>query len=344
LLLRKKIHMNQALSRRRLIHLKKDEWVRAMEEEMNSLKKNHTWELVNQPHGQKLQAWIDYNKVFSPVVQHTSIRMILSLTVCEDYELEQLDVKTAFLHGNLEETIYTRQPPGFEEGTGNKVCLLKKSLYGLKQSPRQWYNRFDVYMISNRFSRSSYDRCVHFKDFAPGMYIYLLLYADDMLVACKSKSEIEYTKRLLCKEFDMKELVQARKKLVPLGAHFKVSLKDCSSNDCSSNDWDVERMSKAPYANVVGSLMYLMVCTRPDIAYAVSIRSRKHVDVDGFVDADYAKDLDKGRSITGYVFMVHGCVVSWKATQHHVAALSTTEAEYMTLTEAVKESIWHKDF
>nr|GFB23687.1 reverse transcriptase [Tanacetum cinerariifolium] len=67
---------------------------------------------------------------------HTSIRAILSLTACEDYELEQLDVKTAVLHGNLEETIYMRQPSGFEEGTSNKVCLLKKFLYGLKQSPR----------------------------------------------------------------------------------------------------------------------------------------------------------------------------------------------------------------
>nr|GEW34573.1 retrotransposon protein, putative, Ty1-copia subclass [Tanacetum cinerariifolium] len=98
----------------------KDEWVRAMEEEMSSLKKNHTWELVDQPPGQKLRAGIDYNEVFSPVVRHTSIRVILSLTAYEDYELEQLDVKTAFLHGNLEKTIYMRQPPGFEEGTGNK--------------------------------------------------------------------------------------------------------------------------------------------------------------------------------------------------------------------------------
>nr|GEU33819.1 retrovirus-related Pol polyprotein from transposon TNT 1-94 [Tanacetum cinerariifolium] len=68
----------------------------------------------------------------------------------------------------------------------------------------------------------------------------------------------------------------------------------------------------------------------------------KHVDVDGFVDADNAKDPDKGRSITGYVFMIHGCVVSWKATLQHVVALSTTEAEYMALTEANKESIWLK--
>ncbi|GJY28760.1 hypothetical protein Tco_0404527 [Tanacetum coccineum] len=123
---------------------------------------------------------------------------------------------------------------------------------------------------------------------------------------------------------------------MPLGRHFKLSLKDCMVKDC-----DVERMSKVPYANAVGSLMYLMVCTRPDIVYAVSVVSRgNHVDVTGFVDSDYVKDPDKGRSITGYAFLVRGCVVSWKATLQHVVALSTTEAEYMTLTEAVKEAIW----
>ncbi|GJT94760.1 retrotransposon protein, putative, ty1-copia subclass [Tanacetum coccineum] len=324
----------------------KDEWVRAMKEEMSSLKKNHTWELVDQLPGQKLISckWLYKIKEGIGGVQKPRYKarvvargVILSLTACEDYELEQLDVKMAFLHGNLEETIYMRQPPGFEEGTGNKVCLLKKSLYGLKQSPRQWYKRFDVYMISNGFSRNNYDSCVYFKEFALGMYIYLLLYVDDMLIACKSKSEIEYTKGLLRKEFDMKELGPARKILGMEIVRDRVGLCAIGST-------------------LQGSLMYLMVCTRPDIAYVVSIVSKylvnlglvygrdqgKHVDVDGFVDADYAKDPDKGRSITGYVFMVHGCVVSWKATLQHVVALSTTEAEYMALTKVVKESIWLK--
>ncbi|GJU48087.1 retrotransposon protein, putative, ty1-copia subclass [Tanacetum coccineum] len=84
-----------------------------------------------------------------------------------DYELEQIDVKTAFLHGNLEEVIYMRQPLGYEQG--NKVCLLNKSLYGLKRSPRQWYRRFDEYMLSNGFKHSSYDSCVYYRSYAPGV-------------------------------------------------------------------------------------------------------------------------------------------------------------------------------
>nr|GEX31677.1 pre-mRNA-splicing factor SLU7-like [Tanacetum cinerariifolium] len=142
----------------------------------------------------------------------------------EDYKLEQLDVKMTFWHGNLKGTIYLRQPSGFEKGTCNKVCLLTKSLYGLKQSLRQWYKRFYVYMIN------------------------------DMLIACKSKSEIEYTKGLLRKEFDMKELGPARKIL----------------------GMEIVKDRGLVYGRDQG----------------------KHVDVDGFMDADYAKDPDRGRPIT----------------------------------------------
>ncbi|GKB82687.1 retrovirus-related pol polyprotein from transposon TNT 1-94 [Tanacetum coccineum] len=295
------------------------------------------------------RASIDYNEVFSPVVRHTSIRVILALTACKDYELEQLDVKTTFLHGNLEEVIYMRQPPGYEQG--NNVCLLKKSLYGLKQSPRQWYRRFDEYMLSNGFKRSSYDSCVYYRSYAPGEYIYLLLYVDDMLIACKSKAEIGSTKSLLKKEFDMKKLGEAKKILgieivrdrsrkimrvsqsryvskilnnfridneksvkMPLGGHFKLSLKDCPIRDC-----DVERMSKVSYAKAVGSLMYLMVCMRPDIAYAVSVVSR------------YLADSDKN----------HWEAVNWILKYlRDYAKDPDKEAGYMALTKAVKEAIW----
>ncbi|GJY11449.1 retrotransposon protein, putative, ty1-copia subclass [Tanacetum coccineum] len=311
----------------------------AAEEEDTHESLTYQKELVDHPAGQKLVSckWLFKIKEGIKGVQKPRYKARLvacGFTQRADYELEQLDAKMAFLHGNLEEVIYIRQPRGY------------KSLYGLKQSPRQWYKRFDEYILSNGFKRSN-----------------------DMMIACKSKAGIRSTKSLLKKELNTKELEEEKKildmeivrdrsckilrvsqsgyvskilnnfridngKLVkmPLGGHFKLSLKDCPVRDC-----DVEMMGKVMYANAVGSLMYLIVCTRPDIAYAVSVVSR-YLANPGFVDSDYAKDPDKSRSITGYAFLVRGCVVSWKATLQHVVALSTIEAEYMALTEAVKEA------
>lgn len=159
---------------------------------MVSLEKNHTWDLIDRPEGERTIGckWIykikpgvpggedrrfkgrvvakgysqiegiDYNEVFSPVVKHVTIRLLLSMVVHYDLELEQLDVKTAFLHGNLEERILMEQPEGYKKG--NKVCLLRRSLYGLKQSPRQWNRRFDEFMVSKGFERSLYDTCAYF--------------------------------------------------------------------------------------------------------------------------------------------------------------------------------------
>ena len=93
---------------------------------------------------------MDFNEVFSPVVKHSSIRILLAITDALDLELDQMDVKTPFLHGNLNEEILMSQPEGFiEKGAEEKVCLLKRSMYGLKQSPRQWYLRFDDFMLTH---------------------------------------------------------------------------------------------------------------------------------------------------------------------------------------------------
>ena len=129
---------------------------------------------------------IDFNEVFAPVVIHSSLRILLALVVVNDMHLEQMDVKTAFLHGELEEMIVMAQPRGYENlDKVDYVCLLKKSLYGLKQSPRQWYVRFDKFMAENSFQRCCYDYCVNHKNLIDGDKIYLLLYVDDMLIACK---------------------------------------------------------------------------------------------------------------------------------------------------------------
>ena len=107
---------------------------------------------------------MDFKEVFSPVVRHTSIRVLLALSVVKDMELDQLDVKTTFLHGRLNEDILMTQPEGYTSPeSANCVCLLKRSLYGLKQSPRQWYLRFDEFMVTHGYLRCNYDVCVYYK-------------------------------------------------------------------------------------------------------------------------------------------------------------------------------------
>lgn len=122
-----------------------------------------------------------------------------------------MDVKTAFLHGSLEEDLYMYQPEGYEDPEKkDHVCLLKKS-YGLKQSPRQWNRRFDQFMKSRRFVRSEHDQYVYTREDSNKGAVYLLLYVDDMLIASKSMSEVEKLKAELSSEFEMKDLGTARK-------------------------------------------------------------------------------------------------------------------------------------
>ncbi|KAH9770959.1 hypothetical protein KPL71_012540 [Citrus sinensis] len=323
---------------------------------------------------------VDFNEVFSLVVKYSSIRVLLAITAFNDLELDQMDVKTAFLHGSLEEEILMDQPEGFvEEGTEDMVCLLKKSLYGLKQSPRQRYLRFDEFMISHEFCRSPYDSCVYFKTLPYGDGIYLLLYVDDMLIACKRRDEIQKLKLELNSVFKMKDLGTATRILgmqivrdknsrtlflaqplyvkrvldrfemgyakpvsVPLSAHFRLSKFQEPEEDI-----DIEYIKTMPYSSAVGSIMYSMVCTRPDIAHGVGVVSR-FMGNPGREHWNAVKWLLRylsGTSSHGILFggsddKVCQVLVSWKASLQSVVALSTTEAEYIALTEAVKEAKW----
>ena len=180
---------------------------------MASLHKNEAWDLVELPTGRKPigRKWvfkkkmnvegkvekykaqlvakgysqvpgIDFGDIFSPVAKVTSIRLLLSVAAAFDFEIEQMDVKTSFLHEDLEEEIYMKQPEGFMvKGKKELVCRLKKSLYGLKQSPRMWYQKFDTYIQGLGFTRSKEDHCVYFKLIGDRV-IYLVLYVDDMLL------------------------------------------------------------------------------------------------------------------------------------------------------------------
>ena len=118
---------------------------------------------------------VDFEEIFSPVVKMASIRVVLSLAANMNMEVEQLDVKTAFLHGDLEEDIYMEQPEGFVvKGKEKLVCKLKKSLYGFKQAPRQWYKKFDSFMMDHGYDRISSDHYVFVKKFSNERFIIFL--------------------------------------------------------------------------------------------------------------------------------------------------------------------------
>ena len=126
---------------------------------------------------------IDFDEIFSLLVKMTSIRIVLSIVATEDLHLEQLDVKTTFLHGDLDEEIYMAQPHGFEvKGKENLVCRLKKTLYGLKKAPWKQYLKFDSFMHEHGYTRCHSDHCVYFKRLDDDNYIILCLYVDDILV------------------------------------------------------------------------------------------------------------------------------------------------------------------
>ena len=218
----------------------KDKWINAMEEELESMKVNQVWELVDLPIGRRAignkwvlkikhkvdgsierfkarlvakgftqQEGIDYEETFSHVVRFTSIRLILALVACLDLELHQMDVKTAFLNGELDEEIYMDQPTGFvKEGNKHKVCKLLKSIYGLKQSSRQWYFCFQEVVLSNGFTMIDEDNCVYTKR-SKGKFIIMSLYVDDILIAGNDKEFVMEIKAWLSSNFEMKDMGEA---------------------------------------------------------------------------------------------------------------------------------------
>lgn len=158
--------------------------------------------------GKSQEVGVDCDETFSPVVKPATIRTVLDLALARDWPLHQLDVKNAFLHGNLEETVYMHQPPGFvDPKRPNHVCLLKKSLYGLKQAPQAWYNRFATFVRKLGFIQSSSD--VSLFIFCRGSYMaYLLLYVDDIILTSSSQQLVNKIVQALSSEFEMTDLGQ----------------------------------------------------------------------------------------------------------------------------------------
>ena len=316
---------------------KSQEWINAMNEEIKSMKDNDVWDLVPLPEGVKpigckwifktkrdskgdverykarlvakgytQKEGIYYKETFSPVSSKDSFRTIMALVAHFDLELHQMDVKTAFLNGDIDETIYMVQLENFVSGdTKRMVCKLKKSIYGLKQASRQWYYKFHQVIISSGFEMNMVDDCIYHK-FSESKHISLVFYVDDILLTTNDIGMLHETKRFLSKKFEMKDLGDAsfvlgiqihrdrsrgilglsqksyiEKILKRFGMH------DCKPSDtpvakgdkfslsqCPKNNFEIQEMQHIPYAFAIGSLMYAQVCTRPDIAYIVGMLGR----------------------------------------------------------------------
>ena len=159
----------------------KNKWVYKLKTQEYSSQPKYKARLVVKGFSQK--KGVDFEEIFSPVVKMSSIRVVLGIAASLNLEIEQLDVKTAFLHGDLEEEIYMEQPEGFKESDKeNLVCRLKKSLYGLKQAPRQWYKKFDSFMTDHGYHKITSDHCVYVKKILDGNFVILLLYVDGMFI------------------------------------------------------------------------------------------------------------------------------------------------------------------
>ena len=325
--------------------------------------------------------------------------MLIAIAAIHNLEIHQMDVKTAFLNGDLDEEIYMEQPERFiVPSQEKKVCRLVKSLYGLKQAPMQWHENFDSVMMTNGFKISECDKCVYVKNTERG-FVILCLYVDDILIMGSNNEIIKTTKEMFNNKFYMKDLgvadviigIKISKTsdgLILSQSHYiEKILKKFKQNDNSPMRTPVDvnlhisknngkSLSQQEYAQEIGSLMYVMNCTRPDIAYAVSKLSRytsnpgpdhwkaivrvlrylKYTQnyglhyskypavLEGYCDANWISDTKDSKSTSGYLFTLGGGAVSWKSAKQTCIARSTMESEFIALDKAGEEAEWLRHF
>ncbi|GKV47061.1 hypothetical protein SLEP1_g53999 [Rubroshorea leprosula] len=303
-------------------------WRKAMDEEIATIERNNSWELTELPKGKKTigvkwvyktklkengevdkykaclvakgykqEFGVDYQEVFAPVVRHDTIRLVISLAAQNSWPVFQLDVKSAFLHGDLDEQVFIEQPPGYVKvGNEHKVYKLKRALYGLKQAPRAWYSRIEAYFLKEGFQKCPYEHTLFTKT-EGGKMLIVCLYVDDLIYTRNDKAMFDKFKKSMMAEFDMSDLglmhyylgievdqsaagifISQKKYVQDILDRFR--MKEC--NPVSTPIDAGMKLAKNPegmkvnstlYKQIVGSLMYLTT-TRPDIMHAVSLISR----------------------------------------------------------------------
>ena len=355
--------------------------------------------------GYQQKEGVDYNETFAAVAQLKSFRLLLALATVFNLRASQLDVKSAFLNGILKETIYMHYPPGYP---GKKGTILKliKCLYGLKQAPRVWFKKLVESLIGLGFRQLVSDICVFVYDKRDVLF-FLSFHVDDIVMVTDDENLRTEIVSKLSKLFKMKDLGKLHYYLGIQVSYGNVDGRECivlhqeayvarmlarfnmvnckpqltpanssialSELDQPKTQSELEHMAAIPYRALVGSLLYAMVCTRPDIAQAVITCAQfntkagiKHwqagkrvlrylagtnvsgvryggaseVVVEAYCDSNWGGDLDNRKSRSGYVVYVGNGPVAWASKTQRTVALSSCEAEYMALTEALKECLW----
>jgi hypothetical protein len=308
---------------------KEDAWRKAMQEEIDSIEKNKTWELVEKPNnkeaigvkwvykvkhnpdgsvqknkarlvakGYAQQPGIDYEETFSPVARLDTIRALISLAAQKMWKLYQLDVKSAFLNGELKEEVYVEQPQGFEiEGQEEKVYRLKKALYGLKQAPRAWYSNIDNYFMKKGFEKSKNEPTLYVKRQGMVDILIVALYVDDLIFTGNNLKMIEDFRKEMMMRYEMNDLgllhhflgIEIYQEVdgvfICQKKYAEKILKKFGMFGCNPTDTPLvvnEKLKKedggkkvdaSNYRSLVGNLFYL-TSTRPDIMFAASLLSR----------------------------------------------------------------------
>jgi hypothetical protein len=421
---------------REALEFDRAKWGAAIADEFRSLITNGTWEAAVLPSGRRAistkwvfklkesaegslrhkarlvirgfeqRSGIDYDETFAPVAKFVTIRVLLAVAAAKDWEIHQMDVKTAFMNPRLKEEVYMAFPEGYSEfcpesqGTSEGVLRLLKTVNGLKQAPKAWYEEIHGFFVACGLTRSNEDHNMYLST-----KLVIIIYVDDLLLFSSDMRDIKEMKSALHGRFEMSDLGEIRQFLGmriernrekrQLFLHQTPYLQDILSRvdmvSCNGvqtpmevnshlcpyeNETDITKIPE--YQSTVGSVMYAMLGTRPDLAYSIStlgkfssapimshhsalkrvIRYIKQttnvgilydgssLDPDGFpelvcyTDSDWAGDRSDRRSTGGYVFTLLGGAVSWKSKKQGVVATSTAEAEYVALSEATKESIW----
>lgn len=309
-------------------------WQEAMDAEVASLHENGTWELVERPKGVRPVGvkWVfalkvdshgnivrfkarlvakgfmqvegvDFEETYAPVSKYSTTRAILAVAAKEGWEVQQLDVKTAFLQGELREQVFVEQPPGYSDGT-DRVCFLYKALYGLKQAPRAWYEHMHEKLSQLGYTVSAADPGLYVctKVGQQGERILLLVYVDDMLLASPSAAVVAEAKANLLSIFDARDMgdvcdfvgmhierdveqgtikISNERMIADLLSRYgmanaegnQVPIASKASDDLVREGVPLDQR-RFPYSALVGSLLYLAITVRPDISFAVGALSR----------------------------------------------------------------------